>query len=551
MDATQLTVVHGENRRILEKWYGKGIGTGRLFSMEKKWWTLIVVCAGTFMLLLDVTIVIVALPTIQSGLHASFSDVQWVVDAYALTLASVLLTAGSLADRYGRRLLFTIGLIVFTLGSLLCGLAQSPIMLILSRSAQGIGGAILFATSLALLAQSFSGKERGVAFGIWGAVTGVAVGLGPVLGGVITTGISWRGIFLVNLPIGVAALAVTRWRVDESKTPHAARPDWAGFATLTAGLVSLVYGLIRAGEIAWSDTGVIICLALAVVFLGAFVAVEQRADNPLFDLSLFRIPTFSGGLAAAFAMNGSLYAMLLYLVLYLQDDLGYSALGTGLRLLIMSGVTLVTATAAGRLSSHMPVRWLIGPGLFLVGLGLLLMTGLSGTTTWTHLIPGFIVAGAGSGMVNPPLASTAVGVVAPQRSGMASGVNTTFRQIGIATGIAAYGSIFASSLQHKLDHALAGTPSLQRLLPEVVTDIQQGDAARAIGAVPDQLRAPLIAGIHSSFADTLDLLLVVSAVLALAGAASALSLIRSRDMVVAHQPQSTPVSEERAGSLVQ
>src|ERR1700728_2403575 len=235
-------------------------------GMEKKWWTLVVVCAATFMLLLDVTIVIVALPTIQSGLHASFSEVQWVVDAYALTLASVLLTAGSLADRYGRRLLFTIGLIVFTLGSLLCGVAQSPMMLILSRSAQGIGGAILFATSLALLAQSFQGHERGVAFGIWGAVTGVAVGLGPVLGGVITTGISWRGIFLVNLPIGVAALVVTRWQVEEAKTAHASRPDWAGSFTLTAGLISLVYGLIRAGEIAWSNTGVVICLGLAVVF---------------------------------------------------------------------------------------------------------------------------------------------------------------------------------------------------------------------------------------------------------------------------------------------
>src|SRR5664280_2762820 len=376
--------------------------------MEKKWWTLVVVCAATFMLLLDVTIVIVALPAIQSGLHATFSDVQWVVDAYALTLASVLLTAGSLADRYGRRLLFTIGLVVFTLGSLLCGVAQSPIMLILSRSAQGVGGAILFATSLALLAQSFHGHERGVAFGVWGAVTGVAVGLGPVLGGIITTGINWRGIFLVNLPIGVAALAVTRWRVAESKTPNAARPDWAGFATLTAGLVSLVSGLIRAG----------------VVLLGAFVAVERRARHPLFDLGLFRIPTFSGGLAAAFAMNGSLYAILLYLVLYLQDDLGFSALGTGVRLLILSGATLVTATIAGRLSTHMPVRWLIGPGLLLVGVGQLLMTGLDGSSSWTHLVPGFVVAGAGAGMVNPPLASTAVGVVTPHRSGMASGVNT-------------------------------------------------------------------------------------------------------------------------------
>jgi EmrB/QacA subfamily drug resistance transporter len=515
--------------------------------MEKKWWTLVVVCAATFMLLLDITIVIVALPTIQSGLHASFSDVQWVVDAYALTLASVLLTAGSLADRYGRRFLFTIGLIVFTLGSLLCGVAQSPLMLILSRSAQGVGGAILFATSLALLAQNFHGHERGVAFGIWGAVTGVAVGLGPVLGGVITTGISWRGIFLVNLPIGVAALAVTRWRVNESKTPHAARPDWAGFVTLTAGLVSLVYGLIRAGEIAWSDTGVVICLALAAVLLAAFVAVERRADHPLFDLTLFRIPTFSGGLAAAFAMNGSLYAMLLYLVLYLQDDLGYSALGTGLRLLVMSGVTLVAATAAGRLSTHMPVRWLIGPGLCLVGVGLLLMTGLNGSSSWTHLIPGFIVAGAGAGMVNPPLASTAVGVVTPQRSGMASGVNTTFRQIGIATGIAAYGSIFASSLQHKLGHALAASPSLHQQLPRIVAAVQQGDGARVIGAEPASLRGPLVAAIHSSFASTLDVLLVVSAVLALVGAVGALTLIRPRDFVASSHVQPTPTPGEPAG----
>ena len=200
--------------------------------MDKKWWTLLVVCAATFMLLLDVTIVVVALPEIQTGLHTTFADVQWVVDAYALTLASLLLTSGSLADRYGRRLLFIVGLSVFTFGSALCGLAQSPLMLILSRSAQGIGGAILFSTSLALLAQSFQGRQRGVAFGVWGAITGVAVALGPILGGLITSGINWRGIFLVNLPVGVAAIAITVWQVDESRTPDASRPDWAGFGTL-------------------------------------------------------------------------------------------------------------------------------------------------------------------------------------------------------------------------------------------------------------------------------------------------------------------------------
>jgi EmrB/QacA subfamily drug resistance transporter len=487
------------------------------------------------------------LPSIQSGLHASFSDLQWVIDAYALTLASVLLAAGSLADRYGRRLLFSVGLIVFTLGSLLCGIAQSPIMLILSRSAQGIGGAILFATSLALLAQSFEGKERGIAFAIWGATTEVAAGLGPVLGGVITTGISWRGIFLVNLPVGVAALVFTRWQVDEFKTPHASQPDWAGFVTLTAGLISLVYGLIRAGETGWGEIGVEICLALAAFFFVTFVGLERRADHPLFDLTLFRIPTFSGGLAAAFAMNGSLYAMLVYLVLYLQDDLGYSALATGIRLLLLIGASTLASLFAGVFSERMPVRWLIGPGLLLVGVGLLLMTGLDASSSWVQLIPGFLVAGIGSGLVNPPLASTAVGVVTPQRSGMAAGVNTTFREIGIATGIAVYGSVFASSLREKLGQALANIPSLAQHLPGVVTAVQQGNAGRAVNAVPAGLRAPLVAAIHASFAGALDVVLLVSAVLALVGAAFSGALIRRRDFVAAHH-QPTPAPTEPLGS---
>jgi len=504
--------------------------------MDRKWWTLIVVCAATFMLLLDVTIVIVALPEIQRGLHASFSDVQWVIDAYALTLASLLLTAGSLADRFGRRRLFVIGLFIFTLGSMLCGFAQSPLMLTLSRSAQGVGGAILFATSLALLAQSFRGKERGIAFGVWGAITGVAVALGPILGGVITTGINWRGIFLVNIPVGVIAIVITLWHVDESKTPDASRPDWAGFAVLTAGLLALVYGLIRASEDSWGDVGVWVCLALAAVLFLAFVVLEHRIAHPMFDLSLFRTPTFSGGLIVAFTMNGSLFAMLLYLVLYLQDDLGYSALGTGARLLVLSGGTMVSATVAGRLSSHVPVRWLIGPGLVLVGAGLLLMGGLTGATTWTHLVLGFILAGVGSGMVNPPLASTAVGVVTPERSGMASGVNTTFRQIGIAVGIALYGTIFSASLQNGLTHSLSSLHLSAARVSAVVTAIKEGYAGRVIHSVPSAERGTVVAALHSSFTGSLNDLLLVSGVMALVGALSALLLIRPKDFVATSAP---------------
>jgi EmrB/QacA subfamily drug resistance transporter len=501
--------------------------------VDKKWWTLIVVCAATFMLLLDVTIVVVAIPVIQKGLHTTFSDVQWVIDAYALTLASLLLTTGSLADRYGRRLLFVIGLVIFTLGSLTCGLAQSPAMLIISRSAQGIGGAIMFATSLALLAQSFQGKDRGVAFGVWGAVTGVAVALGPILGGVITSEISWRGIFLVNIPIGVIAIALTLWKVDESRTMNASRPDWLGFVVLTAGLINLVYGLIQASVTSWGDTRVVGCLIAAAVLLTAFLVIEAKTANPLFDLALFRVPTFSGGLIAAFTMNGSLFAMLLYLVLYLQDDLGYSALATGTRLVLISGGTLISAMIAGRLSSVVPVRWLIGPGLTLVGIGLLIMAGINETSSWTHLIPGFILGGVGAGMVNPPLASTAVGVVRPERSGMASGVNTTFRQIGIATSIALFGSLFTSSLRSHLDHSLATVPALAGHAPQVVGAIQQGNVGGVIGSVSANVRGQLVGAIHVAFAGAMNELLIVSGILALVGALCSVILIRPKDFVSA------------------
>jgi EmrB/QacA subfamily drug resistance transporter len=509
--------------------------------MDKKWWTLIAVCTGSFMLLLDVTIVVVAQPAIQSGLHASFSDVQWTLDAYALTLASLLLTSGAMADRYGRKRLFAIGLTIFTIGSLMCGLAASPLMIILSRCGQGIGGAIVFATSLALLGHSFCGKDRGTAFGIWGAITGIATAAGPVLGGLITTGWDWRGIFLVNIPIGIFALVVTMRRVEESRSPQPARPDWAGFGLLTTGLVSLIYGLIRASETSWTNAGVLACLAVGMVLLTAFVVAETKVANPMFAVELLRVPTFAGGSISAFAMNGSLYAMLLYLVVYLQDILGYSALGAGLRVSVITLATLLTATAAGRLSEHMPVRWLIGPGLLLVGIGLVVMAGLSGASSWTHLIPGFIIAGLGSGMVNPPLASTAIGVVPPHQAGMASGTNTTFRQIGIATGIAALGSIFVAAMQSHLASALP--PSLAGSAGPIGAAVRQGSVRHVLASVPVAERAATVLALRSSFASGLDDLLYITAALALLGGVCAVLLIRSRDFVKREEPAPSTLGE--------
>jgi EmrB/QacA subfamily drug resistance transporter len=502
-----------------------------------KWWTLVTVCLGTFMLLLDVTIVNVALPDIQTDLHSSFSDLQWVVDAYALTLAALLLTAGSLADMFGRRRLYIIGLSVFTVASLLCGITGDTLLLQLSRGLQGVGGAIMFSVSLALLADAFRGKDRGTAFGIWGAITGLAVAIGPLLGGALTSGLSWRWIFLVNLPIGVVAVVLCITRVSESKAPHARRPDWAGFALFTVALASLIYGLIESNQRSFSDGLVIGCLVAAAVLLLAFIVVELRGSSPMFDLSLFRLPTFTGGAVAAFGLSASIFALLLYLVLYLQDVLGFSALQTGLRLLVLSGGILVTSTVAGRLTSHVPVRLLIGPGLVLVGIGLLLMRGLDASSSWTHLIPGLIVAGAGVGLVNPPLASTAIGVVAPQRAGMASGINSTFRQVGIATGIALLGTLFSSKVTSDVLARVSGVSGLSGQGSKIATAVQSGAVSPLLKHLPGSVRAQVEQITTAAFTAGLNRILLVAAVIVLSAGVIAFLTIRGKDF--AHQGAAT------------
>ena len=494
-----------------------------------KWWTLVAVCIGTFMLLLDITIVNVALPDIQHALHSSFSDLQWVVDAYALTLAAFLLTAGSLADMYGRRLMYLVGLVIFTAASALCGFATSTLMLQLSRGLQGVGGAIMFAVSLALLADAFRGKERGIAFGIWGGVTGLAVAIGPLAGGLLTTGLSWRWIFFVNVPFGIAAVVIAALRVSESRAPQASGPDWLGFVLFTVALASLVYGLIESSRRSFSDHLVLGCFAVAAVLLVAFVIIELRISHPMFDLSLFKLPTFTGGSVAAFGVSASIFSVLLYLVLYFQDILGFSALGTGVRVMVMSGAILVTATLAGRLSSKVPVRLLIGPGLILVGVGLLLMRGLNAGSGWTHLIPGMIVGGLGVGLVNPPLASTAVGVVAPQRAGMASGINSTFRQVGIATGIALLGTLFASQVKSAVQSRVAAVPGLAHQGPQIATAVQSGKVGTLIQALPAQARQTVATITRTAFTTGLNQILLVAAVIAFVAGVVSLAAIRGKD----------------------
>ncbi len=503
--------------------------------MARKWWTLTAVCTGVFMLLLDITIVNVALPQIERAFGASLSDLQWVIDAYALTLAALLLTAGSIADLAGRRKVFATGIIVFTLGSALCGLAQSTTFLSLARALQGVGGAIMFATALALLAQAFPPKERAVAFSVFGAVTGVAVAVGPVLGGAITSGLSWRWIFFVNIPIGIFALAVTLREVEESKLANAPRPDWAGFITFSLALAGLVFGLIRSQAVGWGSDTVLGSLVAAVVLMSAFVTIELRSRQPMLDLKLLRVPTFNGGLVAAWAVSASIFSLLTYITIYIQNILGYSAIAAGVRFLPFTGVIFLTSGVAGRLTGRVQTRFLISAGFALLTVGLLLMRGLTATDGWTHFLPGFLVAGVGTGLINVPLASTAVGVVAAERAGMASGINSTFRQVGIATGVAAMGTILASQIKSGVVTHLAGTP-LAAHSHAFGTAISGGSIQQAAQTVPRHLAPVLLSAARASYASALDTVLLVGVGVAALAAVVTLVTIRQKDFHDAVQP---------------
>jgi EmrB/QacA subfamily drug resistance transporter len=499
-------------------------------AQQRSWWTLVAVCTGVFILLLDITIVNVALPDIQQELGASLSDLQWVIDAYSLSLAALLLTAGSLADLYGRRRVFVVGVAFFMVGSIACGAAQDVLFLQLSRAFQGIGGAAMFATALALIASAYQGRDRGIAFGAFGATTGVAVAIGPVLGGVLTSGLSWRWIFYVNIPICAAAIAIAMLRVAESRDPRASRPDWIGFVTFSAALGLLVYALIRAGQESWSDRLVLGCLVGAALLLVLFVVSQRAQQHPMFDLGLLRKPTFTGGLLAAFGVSASVFSLLTYLVIYVQNVLGYSPIGAGLRFLFLSGASFVAASIAGRLTSKVPTKWLIGPGFLVLGAGLLLIHGIQPDSSWTHLIPGLVVSGVGVGMINVPLASTAVGVVPVERAGMASGINSTLRQVGIATGIAALGSIFSHQIAAGVTSGLAGTPAAGQSA-RIADAITGGQLQAVLQAAPAGARDQLAAVATSSFVDALNHITLIAAVVAFGAAVASFVLIRQRDFV--------------------
>jgi len=513
--------------------------------VERKWWTLIAVSIAIFMLLLDITVVNVALPDIQRTLHSSFQDLQWVVNAYSLTLAAFLLTAGAVSDLVGRRRVFVMGLIVFTLSSALCGVSASPLMLNLARALQGTGGAMMFATSLALIAQAFHGKERGVAFGVYGGVIGAAVAVGPVIGGVITSGIGWEWIFFVNVPIGIAAVFLTLSQVSESRDPNATGVDWIGLVTFSGSLFLLVFALIQGNEKGWGSARILAYLIASAALFVLFLIAEHRQRRPMLDLTLFRRPAFAGASIVALAVSASMFSMFLYLTLYIQDVLGYSPLQAGLRFLPITLLTFAVAPISGRLSVRIPVRLLLGAGLALVSAGLLTMTAVDASSGWTTLIPGFLLAGAGVGLINPPLASTAVGVVHHSRSGMASGINSTFRQVGIATGIAGLGAVFQHDVTGKASSVLAGTGPGREVLGaahgRLSTALVSGEVGALARHLPPAARAALGHSYRVGFTDAFTSILIIAAALAFVGAALAFALVRGRDFVTA---EDAPAAQE-------
>ena len=488
---------------------------------QHKWMPLLAVCLGSFMLLVDVTIVNVALPDMAVDLGASFTALQWVFDVYAIALAALLLGAGALADRHGHRTLYLAGLLLFALSSLCSGLAPDTTALIVARGFQGVGAAAMFATTISLINASYSGRDRGIAFGAWGAVNGAAAAAGPIVGGLLTEAISWRWIFFVNLPVSVAAVGLTLVFLPRASGRGGARIDLPGIAAFTGAAATLTYALTRAPAVGWTAGSTLALLTLTVVALLAFVVIELRSANPIVDLGLLRRPAFSGTMVAALVLSVAAFGIAPLLSLWLQSVRGMSPIGAGLALAPLSLAALVTAFALGRVLHRIPPRRPIVLGLGLVGIGALLQAHLGAGSDWTALVPGLTVVGIGVGLVSPTLASAALEAVPGERSGMAAGAVNTMRQLGFALGIAVLGAVAQAQIWAKL--AAAGASASGDLAERLV-----GGQAQAVLAAAGSGRATLDAAIHSAFASALNEALLVAALIGLAGAAVCAALLRPR-----------------------
>jgi EmrB/QacA subfamily drug resistance transporter len=420
----------------------------RMFDeANRKWWTLAAVSFGLFMIMLDNTVVNVALPSIRKDLGITVSELEWVVNAYALTFGVLLLTGGKLADLLGRRRIFITGMVVFTASSLWCGLAGDANSLIAARTAQGVGAALMNPATLGILTTAFPPRQRGTAIGIWAGVSALALAIGPIVGGVLTEDISWNWIFFVNIPVGILGVVAARAFIDETRdTSREQRLDLPGLLTSGLGLFALTYGLIETNTHSWGSVRVLGLLAVAAVALVAFVLLERNQRLPMLDISLFRNPTFSGANTVMALVGVAMFGVFFYNSLFLQNILGYSAIKTGATFLPMTLMIMFVAPVAGRLSDRIGPRPLMSAGLLLLTASLLLFGTLGTGSDFWNILPGLLVGGVGMAITMAPTTSAAMGAVPPDKAGVGSAVINSMRQVGGSLGVAIMGTLVASQI---------------------------------------------------------------------------------------------------------
>ena len=420
----------------------------RLYSSEnRKWWTLGAVAVGLFMIMLDNTVVNVAVPSIQRDLGVGLSELQWIVTGYALSFAALMLTGGKLADMFGRRRIFVTGIVIFTIASLFCGLADTGQSLIGWRIVQGVGAALMNPATLAIISATFPPRQRGMAIGIWAGVSALALAIGPLVGGLLTEHLSWSWVFFVNVPVGVLGVAASYLLIDESRDmSEEQRLDLAGLVTSGLGLFALTYGLIEANTYGWSSARIVGSFVAAAVLLGSFVILELRQRVPMLDLTLFRNGTFAGANVVILMVGLAMFGVFFFVSLYMQNILGFSAVQAGAAFLPMTVLIILVAPVAGKLSDRIGSRWLMTGGMTLLGIQLLYYSTLGTTANFWDLLPALLIGGVGMSLTMTPSAAAIIGSVPTDKAGVGSAVMNSMRQVGGSIGVALIGAIIAAKV---------------------------------------------------------------------------------------------------------
>jgi EmrB/QacA subfamily drug resistance transporter len=513
------------------------MNANRLERANHKWWTLAAMCFALFMIMLDNTVVNVALPSIQSDLKTTPENLEWTINAYFLSFAALILLGGKLGDRFGRKRMFLVGLVIFTLSSAACALSTSDTGLIAARVVQGVGAALLNPLSLSIIVSAFPRHQVPTAIGIWAGISGLGLAVGPLLGGFLVEHVSWSAVFWINVPIGVLAAAATLWAVQESRDPKARGFDIVGTVLVTAGLFSLVWGLIGTNSHSWTSGQTVGFLVAAAVLLVAFLVWEDRQADPMVPLSFFRRRSFDVAVASISLVGFSMFGIIYFLTLYLQNVRGYSALESGVRTLPMTLMVMAIAPVAGKLSSRIGPRPLMVGGMVIMSLGLASLTRLSiDASYWTVIFPSFLFVGAGVSMTMPTTTGVAMSSVDPARAGIASGVVNASRQVGGALGVAVLGSIAATiASAHWADNAPAALQGTAGRFESLVIGGQAGLIGQAAGP-----QAALAA--NHAFIDGVTTAMTVGSLLALTGAVIAFFGLRGFRPVAA--PQGMPIAVE-------